>query len=126
MGINTKEEILNAINNMKIIEICELIKMMEKKFNISAQQNNNEEKAKKNEKEKEKKEQTEFKVILIKIGKNKISTIKTVRTITGLGLKEAKDAVENTPYVIKEEISKEEANKIKIEIEKTGSTIELK
>jgi len=112
-----KEELIDSIANMTVLELSELIKALEEKFGVSAaaaavavaapaagaaQQGGAEAAAE---------EKTEFDVILAKAGENKINTIKVVRAITGLGLKEAKDLVEGAPKPIKEGISKEEAEK---------------
>lgn len=119
----TKEDILNAISKMNVMDVCELVKMMEKKFGVSAQNSvviPNANAAQKVE------EKNEFDVILTEMGKKKISVIKAVRSAIGLGLKEAKDAVESVPFKIKESVSKEEANKLKNILEEAGGKVELK
>lgn len=126
MTINTKEEILNAISNMKTIDICDLVKLMEKKFDISAADNINNTQNTSNDKKEKKEEQTEFKVILIKAGSNKISAIKAVRSVTTLGLKDAKNAVESIPYTIKEALPLKEATEMKKILENAGTTVQLK
>ncbi|ARC54913.1 50S ribosomal protein L7/L12 [Candidatus Riesia sp. GBBU] len=121
----TKEQIIETVSNMSITDVIELIDMMEKKFGISVSssiQSN----IKSEENKKTIEEKSEFKVILSSIGKNKISVIKAVRSITGLGLKEAKDTVESAPKVIKESLSKEEAEKIKKSLEESGASVEIK
>lgn len=125
MAIN-KEDILEAISNMKTTEICDLIKMMEKKFSISAADNmmNNQQMSNNNAEKKE--EKTEFNVILTHAGTNKISAIKAVRAVTGLGLKDAKNAVESIPYTVKEALPLKEANALKKTLEDAGTKVELK
>lgn len=119
-----KNQILEAISAMSVKDITELVTAMEKKFNVSSQHlstvMNNKEQAEKNE------EKTEFDVIIKSIGTNKIAVIKAVRTITGLGLKEAKDLVESAPVVLKEKISKENANSLLENLKTTGAEIEIK
>lgn len=120
----TKEDVLEFISNMSVLELSELVKEFEEKFGVSAQATAvaggpavAAEAAE---------EQTEFTVILTSAGDKKINAIKVVRAITGLGLKEAKTAVEETPSVLKEGVSKEEAEAFKKEIEEAGATCELK
>lgn len=126
MAINTKEEILNAIANMKTIDICDLVKLMEKKFDISsADKINNIQESSNNIKEK-KEEKTEYNVILVKQGNNKIKAIKAIRSVTNLGLKDAKNAVESAPYTVKESLPLKEANEMKKILEDAGTTVELK
>ncbi|QCI16881.1 50S ribosomal protein L7/L12 [Buchnera aphidicola (Aphis helianthi)] len=119
----TKEQILEAVSEMSIMNIIELISAMEKKFGVSAnmsmQSNNNNEK-------KAAEEKTEFDVFLKVIGPNKVSVIKSVRSATGLGLKEAKDLVESAPTVIKENINKKDAESLKKTLEDVGAEIEIK
>ncbi|WMY97725.1 MAG: 50S ribosomal protein L7/L12 [Arsenophonus sp.] len=119
----TKEEIINAVSKMSIMDITELIKLMEEKFGISSASHNLE--TTNVEKVEKKEEKTEFNIILSNMGSNKISTIKAIRTITGLGLKEAKDMVESAPVTIKESVNKEESEKIKKIIEEAGASVEL-
>ncbi|QIQ41101.1 MAG: 50S ribosomal protein L7/L12 [Buchnera aphidicola (Aphis urticata)] len=119
----TKEQILEAISEMSIMNVVDLISEMEKKFGISAnmsmQSNNSNEK-------KAAEEKTEFDVFLKSIGPNKVSVIKSVRSATGLGLKEAKDLVESAPTVIKENINKQDAESLKQTLEAAGAEIEIK
>ncbi|QCI20200.1 50S ribosomal protein L7/L12 [Buchnera aphidicola (Brachycaudus cardui)] len=119
----TKEQILNAISEMSVINVVDLISAMEEKFGVSASMpinsNNNNEKDLQEEK-------TEFDIFLKVIGPNKVSVIKTVRSATGLGLKEAKDLVESAPTVLKENISKEDAESLKKTLEDVGAEIEIK
>ncbi|CAL4317890.1 50S ribosomal protein L7/L12 [Buchnera aphidicola] len=119
----TKEQIINAISEMSVMDVVDLISTMEKKFGVSSmilpEKNVNHTKEKIEEK-------TEFDVILKSIGKNKIPVIKAVRSATGLGLKESKDLVESAPVILKEKISKNDAETLKIALEKVGATIEMK
>lgn len=119
----TKEQILEAISNMSVMEVVELISNMEKKFGVSATPinipNPNLEKEKKEEK-------TEFDIFLKEIGKNKIAVIKAVRSATGLGLKESKDLVESTPTILKEKMNKKDAESLKDTLEKIGAIVEMK
>lgn len=120
----TKEDVLEFISNMSVLELSELVKEFEEKFGVSAQATvvagGGAAVAEAAE------EQTEFNVVLTSSGEKKINVIKVVRAVTGLGLKEAKDAVENTPTVLKEAASKDEAEDIKKQIEEAGATCELK
>ncbi|AWH90718.1 50S ribosomal protein L7/L12 [Buchnera aphidicola (Melanaphis sacchari)] len=119
----TKEQILQAISEMSIMNVVDLISEMEKKFGVSANMslNSNNKDDKKTSEEK-----TEFDVILKNIGPNKVPVIKSVRSATGLGLKEAKDLVESAPVVIKENISKIDAESLKKTLENVGAEIEIK
>ena len=124
MAALTKEQILDAIAEMKIMEIADLIKAMEEKFGVTAAAPVAAAAAGPAAAAVE--EQTEFTVILKEAGPNKIAVIKEVRAITGLGLKEAKDLVEAGEKAIKENISKDEAAKIKKQITDAGGTVEVK
>jgi large subunit ribosomal protein L7/L12 len=123
----SKEEILDAIANMTVMEVVELIAAMEEKFGVTAAAavvaapaaGGGAEAA-------AVEEQTEFNVILTGFGENKVNVIKAVRAVTGLGLKEAKDAVEGVPTLLKEGVSKDEAAKLKKDIEEAGGTVEIK
>ncbi|QJC34201.1 50S ribosomal protein L7/L12 [Enterobacteriaceae endosymbiont of Donacia cinerea] len=118
----TKEQIIKAIESMSIMDLMELISSIEKKFGVSSiinEKNNNQEKE-------EKEEQTEFNIYLKSIGKNKISVIKAVRSIMGLGLKEAKDLVESAPVILKESINKTEALDLESKLKISGAEIEIK
>ena len=126
----TKEQVVEFISNMTVLELAEFIKELEDKFGVSAaapvaavaavpgapgaEAGPAEE------------EKTEFDVILTAIGAKKINVIKAVRAITGLGLKEAKAAVEGVPTTLKEGISKEEAEDIKKQLEDAGASAEIK
>ncbi|WWO97122.1 MAG: 50S ribosomal protein L7/L12 [Candidatus Dasytiphilus stammeri] len=120
----SKEQILEAIAAMSVMEVTELVKAMEKKFEISASANIGSVGIQQTSEEVE--EQTEFSIMLTAIGNNKIAVIKAVRGITGLGLKDAKDLVESSPTVIKENVSKEEAETLKKTLLQTGASIEIK
>ena len=123
----TKEEILDAIASMTVLEVSELIKMMEEKFGVSAAAaavavaapaaGGAAAAAE---------EKTEFDVVLAEVGSNKIAVIKAVRELTGLGLKEAKDMVEGAPKAVKEGVAKDEAEKIKKQLEAAGAKVEVK
>jgi large subunit ribosomal protein L7/L12 len=120
----TKEDVLEYISNLSVLELSELVKEFEEKFGVSAQPvavagAAGAEGAAVEEK-------TEFDVILTAIGAKKINVIKAVRAITGLGLKEAKAAVEGVPTTLKEGISKEEAEDIKKQLEDAGASAEIK
>lgn len=122
----SKEEVLEYIGNLSVLELSELVKAFEEKFGVSAAPTvvagavaagggagGAEEKA-------------EFNIILVDAGANKINVIKAVREITGLGLKEAKDATENTPSTLKEGVSKEDAENFKKKLEEAGAKVEVK
>ena len=127
MASITKDQVIDFIANMSVLEMSELVKEMEEKFgvsaaaasvaaaptNVGATESDTEEK-------------TEFDVILTSFGDKKINVIKEVRGITGLGLKEAKEAVEAAPKAIKEGASKEEAEEIKKKLEEAGASAEIK
>jgi large subunit ribosomal protein L7/L12 len=123
----SKDEILEAIANMTVMEVVELIGAMEEKFGVTAAAavaaapvaGGGAEVAPEEEK-------TEFDIVLASFGANKVSVIKAVRALTGLGLKEAKDAVEGAPNTIKEGVSKEEAEEAKKALEEAGATVEVK
>lgn len=121
----SKNEILETISNMTVMEVVELIEAMEEKFNVSAAAAavavaGPAAAAAAVE------EQTEFNVILTGFGENKVGVIKVVRAITGLGLKEAKDLVEGAPSTVKEAVSKAEAADIKKQLEEAGATADVK
>ncbi|NPA94854.1 MAG: 50S ribosomal protein L7/L12 [Thermodesulfobacteria bacterium] len=125
----TKEDVIEFISNMTVLELSEFIKELEDKFGVSAaapvavaaagaapggDAGGAQE------------EKTEFDVILADVGSQKIKVIKEVRAVTGLGLKEAKELVESAPKPIKEGVSKEEAEKIKEQVEAVGAKVEIK
>ena len=119
----TKEDVLEFISNMSVLELSELVKEFEEKFGVSAQATVV---AGGGAAAEEVEEQTEFDVVLTDAGAKKINAIKVVRAITGLGLKEAKGAVESAPTTLKEGVSKEEAEELKKQIEDAGASCELK
>lgn len=123
----SKEDILNAIAEMSVMDVVELVEAMEEKFGVSAAAavavaapaaGGGEAAAAE--------EQTEFDVILASAGEKKVNVIKAVRAITGLGLKEAKDLVDGAPKSVKEGASKAEAEDAKKQLEEAGATVELK
>ena len=118
----SQADILEAVSNMSIMEIVDLISAMEEKFGVTAAVASAAPVAAAAAAE----EQTEFDVILTSFGENKVAVIKTVRVITGLGLKEAKDAVEGVPTVLKEGVPKAEAEDIKKQLTEAGATVEIK
>ena len=120
----SKEDILEAVANMTVMEIVDLISAMEEKFGVSAAAAVAV--AAPAAAAAVVEEQTEFDLILTGFGENKVAVIKAVRGITGLGLKEAKDAVEGAPTTLKEAISKGEAEAAKKELEEAGATAEIK
>lgn len=121
----SKDDILETISNMSVMDIVDLISAMEEKFGVSAAAAVAVA-APAGEAAAAAEEQTEFDVILTGMGANKVAVIKAVRTITGLGLKEAKDAVEGAPTTVKEGASKTEAEEIKKQLEEAGASVELK
>ena len=118
----THEEILNAVAEKTVLELVELISAFEEKFNVSAAAVA----VAAGPAAAAAEEQSEFNVELTSFGANKVAVIKAVREITGLGLKEAKDMVEGAPSVLKEAVSKEEAEELKKKLEETGATITIK
>lgn len=120
----SKEEILTAISNMSVMDVVDLVKLMEDKFGVSAAAVAVAAPAAAAAAAVE--EKTEFNVMLMKAGENKINTIKVVRELTGLGLKEAKDLVEAAPKAVKEAIPKAQAEEIKKKLEEAGATVEIK
>src|ERR1700754_989663 len=107
------EKIVEELSTLTVLEAAELAKMLEEKWGVSAAAAGAE-------------EQTEFTVVLAAAGDKKIEVIKEVRAITGLGLKEAKDLVEGAPKPVKEGVNKDEADKLKAQLEKAGAKVELK
>ena len=120
----SKEDILEAISNMSVMDIVELVKSMEEKFGVSAA--SVAVAAAPAAAAAAAEEKTEFDVILAKVGENKINVIKVVREVTGLGLKEAKDLVEAAPKAVKEGIAKDAAAELKKKFEDVGATVEVK
>lgn len=127
MAIVKAEDILETIESMTLLQVADLVKAFEEKFGVSAAApvavvaggaaGGGAAAAE---------EKTEFTVVLANSGDNKINVIKEIRTITGLGLKEAKDLVEGAPKTVKEGVSKEDAAKIKEQLEKAGAKVEIK
>ncbi|MFD2191336.1 50S ribosomal protein L7/L12 [Pistricoccus aurantiacus] len=119
----TKEDIINAVADMSVMEVAELIEAMEEKFGVSAaaavMAGPGAEAA-------VEEEQTEFDLVLTGVGEKKVNVIKAVREITGLGLKEAKGAVDGAPATIKEAMSKDDAEAAKKKLEDAGASVELK
>jgi len=123
----TKEDVIEFVANMSVLELSEMIKDMEEKFGVSAAAPVAVAAAGPvGDAGAAAEEKTEFDVILTGAGDKKIGVIKEVRAITSLGLKEAKDLVEGTPAAVKEGVSKEEAAEIKAKIEAAGGTVEIK
>ena len=122
----SKDDILEAIANMTVMEVVELIEAMEEKFGVTAAAAVAAAPAAGGGEASAAEEKSEFDVILASFGDNKVGVIKAVRGITGLGLKEAKDAVEGAPTPIKEGVSKEEAEDVKKQLEEAGATVEIK
>lgn len=122
----SKDEILEAIGNMTVLEVVDLISAMEEKFGVTAAAAVAAPAAGPGVEAAPVEEQTEFDVILASFGANKVAVIKAVRSLTGLGLKEAKDAVEGAPTTLKEAVSKAEAEAAKKELEEAGATVEIK
>ena len=122
----SKEEILNAIGNMSLIDVTDLVKMMEDKFGVSAAAPVAMAAGPAATAAAPAEEKTEFTVALKAAGEKKVEVIKAVRAITGLGLKEAKDLVESAPATVKEAVSKDDAAKFKKELEAAGATVEIK
>ncbi|VAW83841.1 LSU ribosomal protein L7p/L12p (P1/P2) [hydrothermal vent metagenome] len=120
----SKEDILEAISNMTVIEVVDLISEMEEKFGVSAAAAVAAAPAADVAAPVE--EKTEFDVVMTNFGSNKVSVIKAVRAVSGLGLKEAKTLVESAPATVKEAVSKDEAEEIQKKLEEAGAKIELK
>jgi large subunit ribosomal protein L7/L12 len=123
----SREEIVDALSNLSVLEVTELVKELEDKWGVSAAAPvaaaaaapaaGGDAAAE---------EQTEFDVVMTSFGANKVSVIKAVRALTGLGLKEAKDTVEGAPSTIKEGVSKDEAEDVKKQLEEAGASVEVK
>ena len=120
----SKNDILDTVSNMSVMEVVELIEAMEEKFNVSAAASAVAVAAPAAAAAVE--EKTEFDVVMTSFGENKVGVIKAVRTLTGLGLKEAKDLVEGAPSTVKEGISKAEAADIKKQLEEAGASVDVK
>ncbi|MGB9682897.1 MAG: 50S ribosomal protein L7/L12 [bacterium] len=123
----TKEEIIEAISQMSVLELSDLVKALEEKFGVQAAPAvAMAPMAAAPAVEEKPKEQTEFDVVLTSPGDKKVQVIKVVKEITGLGLKEAKDLVDAAPKAVKEKVSREEAEQIKAKLEEVGAVIEIK
>ena len=122
----SNEDILNAIADMSVMNVVELVSAMEEKFGVSAAAVAAAPVAVAAEAGAVAEEKTEFNVVLTSFGDKKVAVIKAVRTITGLGLKEAKDLVESAPAPIKEGAPKAEADDLKKQLEEAGASVELK
>ena len=122
----TKEDVVSFIDNMTVLEMSEFVKELEDKYGVTAAAPAVAIAVPAAGGEAAAEEKTEFDVILTAIGDKKIQVIKEVRTITGLGLKDAKDLVEAAPKAIKEGVKKEEAEEIQKKIEEVGGTVEVK
>jgi len=122
----SNEDILGAIADMSVMDVVELVSAMEEKFGVSAAAVAAAPVAAAADAGAAVEEKTEFNVMLLSFGEKKVAVIKAVRTITGLGLKEAKDLVESAPAAIKEGASKAEADDIQKQLEEAGASVELK
>ena len=122
----TKEDILEAISNMSVMEVVDLISAMEEKFGVTAAAAVAAAPAGGGAEAQAEEEQTEFDVVLTSFGSNNVPGIKAVRALTGLGLKEAKETVEGVPATLKEGVSKDEAEDVKKRLEEAGATVEIK
>lgn len=122
----SKEEILNAISAMSVMDVVDLVSAMEEKFGVSAAAVAAAPVAAASAGEAaEETEKDEFTVVLASIGDNKVAVIKAVRTVTDLGLKEAKELVEGAPGTLREGVAKKEAEEIKSKLEEAGASVEL-
>jgi large subunit ribosomal protein L7/L12 len=121
----SKDDILNAIAEMSVMEVVELVSAMEEKFGVSAAAAVAVAPAAGGDAAAVE-EKDEFDVIIVSAGEKKVNSIKVVRAITGLGLKEAKDLVDNAPSAVKEGVSKSEAEDLKKQLEEAGASVELK
>jgi len=126
MAVN-KEELLETIANMTVLEVVELVEAMEEKFGVSAAMTAvAAAPAAAAEAAPEEEEQTEFDVVLTSFGSSKVGVIKAVRAMTSLGLKEAKDLVESAPTPVREAVSKDEAEEAKKQLEEAGGSVEVR
>lgn len=121
-----REDVIKFIENMTVLELSEFVKELEEKFGVSASAPMAVAAPVGTGEVESKEEKTEFDVILSGIGDKKIQVIKTIRSITNLGLKEAKDLVEGAPKPVKEKVSKEESEDIKKQLEEVGAIVEIK
>ena len=126
MAVN-KEELLETIANMTVLEVVELVEAMEEKFGVSAAMTAvAAAPAAAAEAAPEEEEQTEFDVVLTSFGSTKVGVIKAVRALTSLGLKEAKDLVESAPASIREAVSKDDAEEARTQLEEAGGSVEIR
>ena len=122
----SKDDILEAISNMSVMEVVDLISAMEEKFGVSAAAAVAAAPAAGGGEAAAEAEKDEFDVMMTNFGQNKVSVIKAVRAITGLGLKEAKGMVESAPVAVKEGVSKAEAEDVQKQLQEAGAEVELK
>jgi large subunit ribosomal protein L7/L12 len=122
----SKDDVLNAIAEMSVMEVVELVEAMEEKFGVSAAAAVAAPAAAGGEAAAAVEEQTEFDVIITSAGQKKVNAIKVVRSITGLGLKDAKALVDEAPSTVKEGVTKDEAEDLKKQLEEAGAGVELK
>ncbi len=123
----SKEDILETISNMTVLDVVELVEAMEEKFGVSAAVAAAPAAAAAGAQgDASAEEQTEFDVVMNSFGEKKVPVIKVVRSLTGMGLKEAKDLVEAVPATIKEAVNKDEAEDVKKQLEEAGATVEIK
>lgn len=125
-NVANKEDVLEAISQMSVMDLVELISEMEEKFGVTAAAPVAAAAPAAGDSAEAVEEQSEFEVVLAATGDNKIAVIKAVRTITGLGLKDAKDLVEGAPKPLKDSVSKDEAEEMKKQLEEAGASVELK
>src|SRR5690606_4432046 len=122
----TKEELIDALSNLKVLEVVELISALEEKWGVSAAAPVAVAAAGPAAAAAVVEEQTEFNVTMTSFGANKVGVIKVIRELTGLGLKEAKDLVEGVPSLVKEGVPKDEADSVKKKLEEAGAAAEIK
>lgn len=122
----SKEQILDAISEMSVMDVVSLIEAMEEKFNVTAAAPVAVAAAPAGGAAEAAEEKTDFTVNMTSFGSNKVAVIKVIRAVTGLGLKEAKELVEGAPSAVKEGVPKEEAEEIKKKLEEAGASVELK
>ncbi|HRO88304.1 MAG TPA: 50S ribosomal protein L7/L12 [Chiayiivirga sp.] len=122
----SREEIIEVLSNMSVLEVTQLVSDLEAKWGVSAAAPVAVAAAGPAAETAAAEEKTEFDIVMTSFGANKVGVIKAIRTITGLGLKEAKDMVEGVPATVKEGISKDEAEGIKKQLEEAGASVEVK
>ncbi|NHA14693.1 50S ribosomal protein L7/L12 [Thioalkalivibrio sp. XN279] len=122
----SREEIIEVLSNMSVLEVTQLVSELEEKWGVSAAAPVAVAAAGPAAEAAAAEEKTEFDVVMTSFGANKVGVIKAIRTITGLGLKEAKDMVEGVPATVKEGVSKDEADGIKKQLEEAGASVEVK